>query len=285
MTGYAYREFQDETIQIALELKSYNNRYLDINVNSPPFLSPLEPGIRNYLKEKVRRGKVEVFIRIKELQENIKVHVDVNAAREYGEALKQLTETLELDEGPRLSHYLRLEGIFKQVKDRDIDRLEVIVMGELEKVFSEFHASRSAEGAATAGDILHNLELFEESVVIIEYHASELESYIRDELTKRFKDLVGESYDENRILSETAVLMMKYSIGEETSRIRSHLEQFRIIMNGENAVGKRLDFICQELNREINTIGSKSNIVQINQSVVGAKDALEKIREQLRNVE
>ena len=79
--------------------------------------------------------------------------------------------------------------------------------------------------------------------------------------------------------------MMKYSIGEETSRIRSHLEQFRIIMNGENAVGKRLDFICQELNREINTIGSKSNIVQINQSVVGAKDALEKIREQLRNVE
>lgn len=285
MTGYAYREFQNEFIQLVLELKSYNNRYLDIGISSPPFLSPIEPTIRSYLKDRINRGKVEVSIRIKELQENITVHVDTKAAQEYGKALGNLAETLQLEEGPRLSHYLRLEGIFKPVKDRDIEWMEGIIMEELEKAFIEYNLTRSIEGEATARDILQQVEVLETNVSVVESHAEQLEQYIRGELTRHFKELVGEAYDENRILSETAVLLMKYSVGEETVRIRSHLEQFRSLMVQEGGVGKKLDFICQELNREINTIGSKSTIVEINRAVVEAKDALEKIREQLRNVE
>ncbi len=285
MTGYAYREFQDEYLQLVLELKSYNNRYLDIGISSPPFLSPIEPAIRAYLKERINRGKVEVAIRIKELQENVSVHVDTNAALEYGKALESLVETLKLEEGPRLSHFLRLEGIFKPLKDRDIEWMEKIIMAELGEAFIEYNGTRRLEGEATARDIFQQVEVLEQNVSIVESHAEQLEQYIRGELTRHFKELVGETYDENRILSETAVLLMKYSIGEETVRIRSHLDQFRSLMVQKGGVGKKLDFICQELNREINTIGSKSTIVEINRAVVEAKDALEKIREQLRNVE
>jgi len=285
MTGYAYREYQDENIQLSLELKSYNNRYLDISVNAPSFLSPVEPGIRSFMKNRVHRGKVEVSVRVKELIENIEVHIDTKAAREYGKALNSLAQTLGLKEQAHLSHFLRLEGIFKPVKDRDIERLESLILSELEKADLDFQHARAVEGEATARDILENIRVFEDALVHIESHAEGLEEHIRGELSQRFRELVGEAYDENRILSETAVLLMKYSIGEETSRIRSHLNQFKNLMFQEGGVGKKLDFICQELNREINTIGSKSNIVEINQSVVDSKDALEKIREQLRNVE
>jgi len=285
MTGYAYREFQNDRIRLVLELKAYNNRYLDIGVNSPPFLSPIEPGIRNYLKSRVRRGKVELTIRIKELQENVTVHLDEAAARAYGTALQDLTDILGLEERPRLSHFLRLEGIFKSEKDRNIAWMEEIVMAELEQAFREFNQTRIAEGEATARDIQRQIEVIGRNLEVVEAHASQMEGHIRDELLKRFRELLGESYDENRILAETAVLLMKYSIGEETARIRSHLDQFRNLMVQDGGVGKKLDFICQELNREINTIGSKSTIVEINRGVVETKDALEKIREQLRNVE
>ncbi|HDQ13193.1 MAG TPA: DUF1732 domain-containing protein, partial [Sediminispirochaeta sp.] len=132
---------------------------------------------------------------------------------------------------------------------------------------------------------LQNIESLTATLETIESHSDALEGQIKNDLTRRFQELVADNYDENRILAETAVLLMKYSIGEETVRMRSHIEQFRRYMGEKTGVGKKLDFICQELNREINTIGSKSNIVEINQAVVEAKDALEKIREQLRNVE
>ncbi len=285
MTGYSYREYQDERVNLALELKSYNNRYLDIIINAPPFLSPLEPTIRNYLKTKIIRGRVELSLRVKELEEDLQVYVDQTAAKEYAAALRRLAETAGLEEEPRLSHFLRLEGVLKPVKNRDIEWFEKIVMRELETASIDFIQARESEGAATEKDIRSLLEILEGNLATIEAHSSKLEEYIRNELTERFKEMVGENYDENRILSETAVMLMKYSVGEETVRMRSHLEQFENYMQQSGGIGKKLDFICQEMHREINTIGSKSNIIAVNQAVVEAKDALEKIREQLRNVE
>ena len=285
MTGYGYREYQDERVNLALELKSYNNRYLDIVVNAPPFLSPLEPAIRNYLKSRIVRGRVEISLRVKELEEDLEVYIDQSAAKEYAAALRRLAETVGLQEEPRLSHFLRLEGVIKPVKNRDLEWFEKLVLQELEAAASEFVRSRQMEGESTDADIRVLMQSLEASLATIEAHSVKLEEYIRNQLTERFKELVGENYDENRILSETAVMLMKYSVGEETVRMRSHLDQFMNYMQESGGVGKKLDFICQEMHREINTIGSKSNIIAINQAVVEAKDALEKIREQLRNVE
>ncbi len=285
MTGYAYREHQDERVQLAMELKSYNNRYLDIVVNVPPFLSPLEPTLRSVLKKHVQRGRVEISIRVKELEENLKVHLDRGAAREYSEALKTLSSILNLDEEPKLSHLLRMEGVFKAVKNRDLDWFEKLVMNQLEEALADFEESRMSEGAAMMRDIESNIDSLRNTLGTVEKHADRMEEHLREELSSRLRDLVGENFDENRILSETAILLMKYSIGEETVRMHSHLDHFQKNTQKPGAMGKKLDFICQEMNREVNTIGSKSNIVEINRAVVEAKDALEKIREQLRNVE
>jgi len=285
MTGYSYREYQDERVNLALELKSYNNRYLDIVVNAPPFLSPLEPAMRNYLKSIIVRGRVEISLRVKELEEDLEVHIDQSAATQYAAALRRLAETVGLQEEPRLSHFLRLEGVIKPVKNRDLEWFEKVVLQELEEATADFVSSRQTEGESTDADIRTHMQNLEANLATIEAHSVKLEEYIRNQLTERFKELVGENYDENRILSETAVMLMKYSVGEETVRMRSHLEQFMNYMQESGGIGKKLDFICQEMHREINTIGSKSNIIAINQAVVEAKDALEKIREQLRNVE
>ena len=285
MTGYSYREYQDERVNLALELKSYNNRYLDIVVNAPPFLSPLEPAIRNYLKTKIVRGRVEISLRVKELEEDLEVYIDQSAATQYAAALRRLAETVGLQEEPRLSHFLRLEGVIKPVKNRDLEWFEKLVLQELEEAATEFVRSRQTEGKSTDADIRALMQSLEANLATIEAHSVKLEEHIQNQLTERFKELVGENYDENRILSETAVMLIKYSVGEETVRMRSHLDQFMSYMQESGGVGKKLDFICQEMHREINTIGSKSNIIAINQAVVEAKDALEKIREQLRNVE
>jgi uncharacterized protein (TIGR00255 family) len=266
-------------------LKSYNNRYLDIAVNLPPFLSPLEPAVRSYLKEHVQRGRVELSVRVKELEEDIKVHLDTAAAMEYGEALKRLCETLHLEEEPKLSHLLSVEGIFKAVKERNLEWFEQLLMKELEEAGKEFEETRRREGEDMRRDIEKNIHLLRGLAGTIEKHADRMEAQLREDMASRLREIVGENYDENRILSETAVLLMKYSIGEETVRMNSHLDHFEQNLGLADPVGKKLDFICQELNREINTIGSKSSIVEINHAVVQGKDALEKIREQLRNVE
>ncbi len=285
MTGYSYREYQDEQVNLALELKSYNNRYLDILINAPPFLSPLEPSMRSYIKSKIVRGRVEISLRVKELEENLDVYIDQSAAKKYAAALRQLSETVGLEEEPRLSHFLHLEGVVKPVKNRDLEWFEKLVMQELEAATAEFMKTRQSEGEATERDVRMLLHTLEGSLATVEAHSAKLEEYIKNELTERFREMVGENYDENRILSETAVMLMKYSVGEETVRLRSHIEQFEQYVRQDGGVGKKLDFICQEMHREINTIGSKSNVIAVNQAVVEAKDALEKIREQLRNVE
>jgi len=283
MTGYGYREYQDERVQLTLELKSYNNRYLDVYVYTPSFLSPLEPALREYLKKRVARGRVELSLRVKELEEDVTVHLDRTVTDRYAAVLQELGEAL--NDEPRIGHFLGIEGVIKQVKNRGHEWFEPLVFEQLDYACEEFLTSRKREGEATRQDIEEQARLIEQELGRIEEHAGELEQSLQRSLRERFQELVGEQYDENRILSETAVMLMKYAIGEETARMRSHLEQLDTFLESEGPVGKKMDFICQELNREINTIGSKSTITEINRAVITVKDALEKIREQLRNVE
>jgi uncharacterized protein (TIGR00255 family) len=285
MTGYAYRENDDKDVLVSVEIKGYNNRFLEVSVYLPSYLSALESGFREYLAGRFRRGKVDVNIRFKDYHTPVTVSVNREAARAYGEALSALAETFGLQEKPSLQTILAMEGILEIEKKGDIEKCRAAIEPVLIRAADAFEAERVREGNHTCVDILSHIASLEKSAKIIASHQTALEATIKENLHSRFAELLGDRIDENRILAETAVLLMKYTISEELSRLDSHLGEFRAEAERNPGPGKKLDFLCQEINREINTIGSKATILEVSREVVTMKDALENIREQLRNVE
>jgi uncharacterized protein (TIGR00255 family) len=285
MTGYGHKEKSDDKLSVSVEIKSYNNRFLDVFVNLPSYLAPLEPRVREFAAERCLRGKVEISIRAKELQGEVAVAVDENAAVAYYDAIARLAKRLGLEETPRLSSILSLDGVLQAEKTRDPQRFWASIEPLLAEAFAGFEAARMREGSATEADILSHIGKIEAALELVSSHAPALEASIKDNLRARFKEVLGDAVDENRVLAETAVLLMKYTISEELSRLKTHLGEFRDEVKRNPAPGKKLDFLCQEINREINTIGSKSPILEVSRAVVEMKDALENVREQLRNVE
>jgi len=285
MTGFAYREHRDKRYKITITMKSYNNRFLDILIYLPPFLNPLEPKIRGFLSKRILRGRVELYVKAVELGRAIEVTVDPYYVESYVQALRQLAEAAGIREKIRLSHLLRIEGMLKPEQSLDMDEYWGDFEPVLDSVFEEFDKLRQREGRATEKDIIGLLEGIETEISRLEAVAPQLEEKIKNDLRSRFEDLLANGIDENRILAETAVLLMKSDIHEELVRIRSHLESFKKILQERGSLGKKLDFVCQELNREFNTIGAKNLLADVDSSIVVLKDTLEKIREQLRNVE
>ena len=285
MTGYGYSEFQNEKMDIALELKSYNSRFFELNVYLPSFLSSLEPLLRNFINERIERGKVELSLRIKELEEDAVISIDRNIATAGVSALKQLAEIAGTGESITVSHLLKVDGIIKKLRNKDIDYFWKTLRPVLEECYRQFDNARSEEGTKSEADILNQIEIILNSIKIIDNYAMAIEEDIKKNLRERFQQLLGDAVDESRIYSETAIMLMKFSINEEIVRMKCHVESFIKEVKSENSqIGKKLDFICQEINREINTIGSKSFKVEVNQSVIDVKNALEKIREQIRNI-
>ncbi len=288
MTGYGYAERQDEQFSAVVEVKSYNNRYLDINCSIPSVFSRLEKQIRDAVAGVARRGRVEVFVRFRDSEEDLTVSVDKSVVNGYLTAFAELRALAGIEEEVRLDHLLSREGVLKSEPVVDAERAWLVIAPLLDEALRDFVSSRQAEGKRLALDIENQLEKIDQCVRAFETYAGEIEETIRNGLQSRFAEVFGNQIDENRVLSEVAVQLTRFSISEEIVRLRAHLGSFREIGFGgslEGSVGKKLDFLCQELNREINTTGSKSIIVEVNQQVVEAKDALENVREQLRNVE
>jgi uncharacterized protein (TIGR00255 family) len=285
MTGFGYAESRNEKQAVAVTIKAYNNRFLDIFVNLPGEYSVLEQRIREYAADRVLRGRVEIHIKLSEYEQEIELRLDANVVRACMGLLKEMVKTAGLDEQPRLSHLLKMEGVFQAEKQRDIEGLWPFLEPVLTTAFEKFEQTRVQEGNATRQDIAGLLSTVEEEVDKISAEAGRMESGIKEKLRKRFYELLEENIDETRILAETAVMLIKSDVNEELVRLRSHLDNFRQVLDAAGAVGKNLDFICQELNREANTIGSKSTVYAVDEAVVGIKNALEKIREQVRNVE
>jgi uncharacterized protein (TIGR00255 family) len=175
--------------------------------------------------------------------------------------------------------------MLKAEQSLDLDAYWLDFQPLLESVFQEFDELRRTEGEATAKDILGLLGAIEADIEQIEVVAPKLEEKIRNDLRTRFEDLLSNGIDENRVLTETAAMLMKSDIHEELVRSRSHLQSFRKILDDSGPIGKKLDFICQELNREFNTIGAKNLLIEVDGAIIALKDHVEKIREQLRNVE
>ncbi|TVQ27017.1 MAG: YicC family protein [Spirochaetaceae bacterium] len=285
MTGYAYTEFQSEERSGSVEIKGYNNRYLDVAVNLPGRLSPLEPGIRELVSQGINRGRVEVSVRVRELAGSAEITIDKTLARTYVAGLKELAHTAGIDDTVTLSDVLSLEGVLSIDRSVDHDEYAAFLMPHLQNAFEVFCEARQAEGAAVARMVELQLQAIDALVSSLIEHAARLEAHITTTIRARFEEVVPDAVDDSRILGETAVLLVKYSIQEELDRLRFHLDSCRKLLSEPGAVGKKLDFLCQEIGREINTIGSKSIIPEINSCVVDAKNALENIREQLRNVE
>ena len=290
MTGYAYKENIVGTAQISVEIKSVNNRFLDLSVGIPPFLNPIEAKIRKLVTEKVARGKVDLYIKIRENQSNSKVIADLGAAKAYYEAIKSVADSLGAQNfsgggAIPLSLVTGQEGVLSL--SRDIDAEEY--WNKIEPTFNDaveaFLADRAREGQNLKADLLKKLDALDQCAAFFAEWQPQMESKFREQILARFEELLGDKVDQNRVMTEVAAMMVKYTINEEIVRLQSHLKAMRKEMEENPAPGKRLDFICQEANREINTIGSKNQFVEVGQKVIDAKDALENIREQSKNVE
>jgi uncharacterized protein (TIGR00255 family) len=285
MTAYAYRESLNENITASVEIKGYNSRFLDLSINLPPWLSSMEPEIREYLNSRFARGRVETTVRIKEENAQVSVSINDSAALAYEEAIRKLAGKIGKKEEPSLELLLGLEGVLEIETKRDTEKYRALIEPLLYAAADQFEAERLREGEHTALDILSHIVILEKSAETISSHLPELEAAIKENLNTRFKELLGDKFDEGRVLAETAVLLMKHGISEELSRLSSHLLEFRLEMDRNPSPGKKLDFLSQEINREINTIGSKTPALEVSRAVVEMKNALENIREQLRNVE
>ena len=290
MTGYACRENADKDMSVSVEIKGYNNRFLDLVILLPSWLSALEPVIRAYVANRFIRGKIEINIRIKEYNSEFAVALNKKAAHAYYAAITELAVELGISEKPSLNEILNLEGVLDAEKVRDTEKYWPIIQPLLAAAVDQFEEERSREGLHTREDILLHIGILEDSARVIEKLAPVLENTIKENLKTRFNELLGDRIDdhrieENRILAETAVLLMKHTISEELSRLAGHLAEFRLEVDRVPVQGKKLDFLSQEINREINTIGSKSPVLEVSRAVVDMKNALENIREQLRNVE
>ncbi|MDR1099629.1 MAG: YicC family protein [Treponema sp.] len=285
MTGYAYREITGKEITLSVEIKGYNSRFLEMSINLPPWLSSLEPRIRDCMGARINRGKIEISVRLREHNAKLSVSVNTEAALAYQRAISLLAGSLKTGEQPGISLILGMEGVLEIEKNRDDERYWKQIEPVLKNAAEDFETERLREGRHTEADILSHIGLIESAVKTAASHAPALEAVIRENLRSRFAELLGNQIDENRVLAETAVLLVKYSISEEISRLASHLCEFRAETKRNPSPGKKLDFLCQEINREINTIGSKTTVLELSRAVVEMKDALENVREQLRNVE
>lgn len=286
MTGYAYNEITNEIATISVEIKSYNSRFLDLNINIPSFLSRLETTIREKCSNAIQRGKVDVTIRLRELSPKVSVSADVKAAKVYAEAIGKIAEAVgQTSKDIPLSVIINQDGVLNSVREVEPAYYWSLIEPVFNDSMEQFGSDRIREGNNLQKDLLKQLTTIQEAQAFFVEWMPKMEGAFKDQLMKRFTELLGDAVDQQRVMTETAALLMKYTINEEVVRLKSHIEALKQEMEHNPAPGRKIDFICQELNREINTIGSKNQFVEVGQYVIKAKDALENIREQARNVE
>ena len=287
MTGYAYEEKNYESAVVSVEIKSVNSRFLDLTVNLPPYLNPLEAYFRSKITEKVARGKVDVYIRVKELESNPDITVDEGAVKAYSEAVKKVIKAsgFGTDSEAALSFILSQPGVIVSNRSYDMDKYKALIEPVFDSVLEKFNADRVREGENMKRDLQEKLEKLSKCAQFFTEWQPKMEEMFKEQITTKFRELLEDKADENRIMTETAAMLVKYTINEEIVRLNSHIAAMRSELSNNPTPGKKLDFICQEMNREINTIGSKNQFAEVGAMVITAKDSLENIREQSKNVE
>lgn len=288
MTGFGRERCVLDSREILVEIRSVNHRYYEFSARTPKAYGYLDEKLKSFLKNDISRGKVEVSVLIYN-QEGANAQIEVNKeiALGYVEALRNSADDLDLDDDLALSNIMRLPDIFTVVKVTEDE--EVIwnqVKSVAEKALERFVDMRITEGMKMYDDIVSRLSFLEDAVTKIEAQSPNTSKAYEERLYAKIKEtLADRNIDEQRIITEVAIFSEKTAIDEETVRLRSHISQFRDLISSSEPVGRKLDFLVQELNREVNTIGSKAQDLYITKLVVDMKSEIEKIREQIQNIE
>ena len=288
MTGYGRAVETVNGREFTVELRSVNNRYLDCTVKLPRSLSFAEEAVKQAVKQAVSRGKVDVFITVRsENTDDTKISLNEAVVEGYLTAMRRMVETYGVKDDISVSVLSRMNDVFTVEKPEvDEEQLKADLMSVLEKALAGYNAMRAAEGAALDKDLRSRGETILELVSQVEAGNGQTVIDYRTRLENKLKEvLASTNIDESRILTEAAIFADKVAVDEETVRLRSHLQQMNTMLSGGGAVGRKLDFLLQEMNREANTIGSKCTDVKLARIVVDIKAELEKIREQTQNIE
>ena len=288
MTGFGRYEIAEEERKITVEMKSVNHRYLDVSIKMPKKLSFFETAIRSELKNYIQRGKVDVFITYEDFTEsNICVKYNKEVAAEYVKYLEQMQKDFSLDNDIRVSTLSRYPEVFS-MEEQTVDEEELwkLLDKAIKGAVEGFVASRIKEGENLRDDLIAKLDGMLEHVDFIEKRSPEIITEYRQKLEDKVKELLGDAQiDESRLLMEVTIFADKVCVDEELVRLRSHIEMTKDNLIQGGSIGRKLDFIAQEMNREANTILSKTNNLEISNHAIDLKTEIEKVREQIQNIE
>lgn len=288
MTGYGKGNLVLHGKDITVEVKSVNHRYFEYSSRMSRFFNFLDDKIKKEIQGMISRGKVEVSLMIRAVETSeTKVEPDLLLAKSYYDALQTLSDSLGLPNNADILSISRMDGVLTQVKnEEDAETLWNDVKTVLHLAMEEFLAMRRAEGEKLYRDVMDRLTVIENIVKNIEADAPDRVDAYRERLYKKLQNILQDKQiDDARILTEAAIFADKVAVDEETTRLHSHISQYRRYLASNEPIGRKLDFLTQELNRETNTIGSKSNDLAITGMVVEIKTEIEKIREQIQNIE
>ncbi len=288
MTGYGSAKGSVEGQEITVELKSVNNRYLDCSVRLPRNFLFAEDTVKQAVSAGVSRGKVDVFVSAQASQDSgTVVSVNEELARGYRNAVARIAETLGLESGLNAFSLARFPDVLTvERRELDKDKAAAALSEITAKAVEEFNAMREREGERLRRDMLGKLETIEGLVSVVEERSPQTVKEYRERLEARLRDILADrSLDEQRVITEAAIFADRTAVDEETVRLRSHIAQFRTMLEEGSPIGRKMDFLVQEFNRESNTIGSKCSDASLAKVVVDLKSEIEKIREQLQNVE
>lgn len=288
MTGFGRAEVLEGNTKFTVEIKSVNHRYLDVNIKMPKKLNFFESTIRNLLKEYMERGKVDLFITYEDFNEDTgSLKFNKALAAEYLNYLNQMAEDFEIENDVRVSTLSRYPEVFTLEEQAiDEDQLWAVLEKALRLACEKFVESRKAEGENLKIDLLQKLDEILASVSFIEERAPEILKDYRTRLEEKIKEVLADrQLDDARIATEVTIYADKICVDEETVRLRSHVNSAKDTLQKGGSVGRRLDFILQEMNREANTILSKANNLEISDTGIDLKTNIEKVREQIQNLE
>ncbi len=288
MTGFGRAQETIDGMSITVEMKSVNHRYFDFSSRVPRTYGFLEEKLKSYISAAVSRGKLECYVQIEALEiEDCVVSVNHSLAAGYIEALKELSERYSLTDDITVSSVAKYHDIFSVHKsEADEERIWNAVKAVTDKALASFVSMREKEGEKLKEDILSRCDTILENVKFIEKRSPETVIEYNNKLLDRMRTVLEDvQVDEQRLLTEAAIYADKIAVAEETVRLRSHIEQMHGFMDSEIAIGRKMDFLIQEFNREANTIGSKAQDVEIARKVIDIKAEIEKIREQVQNIE
>ncbi|MFQ7291740.1 MAG: YicC/YloC family endoribonuclease [Monoglobales bacterium] len=288
MTGYGRRETVIGGKKILVEIKSVNHRFADYNIKVPRHLGFLEDKVKKYAAQSITRGKVDIFVSVESSEEADKyIKLNKELAKNYIDVLCELRDSFGLKDDITVSNVARFSDIFQSEKrEEDEEEIWELVKAVMAEAMEEFITMRSNEGERIQKDLLQRVNYMQTLSDKIDVRSPQTVREYSDRLYAKIKDILDDrSIDETRIITEVAIYADKVAVNEETVRLGSHFSEFKNIVNSGEPAGRKLDFLIQEINRETNTIGSKAQDIEIAKIVVELKGEIEKLREQIQNIE